>query len=301
MKCLFLYNPESGKGKIKKKLDYIRKQLSKKYDCVDVMETQSGKDLEEKAKLGAENYDAVVFSGGDGTFNHVLQGVGESGVPVGYLPSGTVNDVARSLSIPRSVKGALRVILKGRSEKLDCMLVNGMHYCMYVTAAGAFTSATYLTPQTHKKRFGRMAYAVQALKKNMNFEVFPMRAVCGENTLETHGVLALVMNGRSIAGFPVNKSASMQDGVLELAIIKQVKKPSALQKFAKYFSLLALLLFGVRFHKKDFHFISGKEIEIYTDDTVVWDFDGEEGIRGDVKIEVLPNRVNLFVPKNKKL
>ncbi len=89
---MFLYNPNSGKGKVAKKIDYVRKKLEKKYDVVDIVETTSGADLEAKAREGALNYDVILFSGGDGTFNNVLQGVGESDVTLGYIPSGTVND-----------------------------------------------------------------------------------------------------------------------------------------------------------------------------------------------------------------
>ena len=301
MKCLFLYNPHSGKGRIAKKIAYIEKKLSEKYDEVDIVATQSVTDLETRVREGASRYDVILFSGGDGTFNNVLHGVGEQNVTLGYLPSGTVNDVARSLGIPHSVKGALKVALNGVPQKLDCMRINGSHYAMYVTAAGAFTSATYSTPQTKKKKFGRIAYAIHALKKNMKFEVFPISGTCDGHKFESHGVLVLVMRGRSIAGFPINKEASMEDGTLEIALVKQAKKPNVFQKFGKYFSLASLLLFGVRIKKRDIEFMCGEDIRIDTDENVVWDFDGEEGIRGNVHIELLRKRVTLIVPKNKKI
>ncbi|MDE5548171.1 MAG: hypothetical protein K2J30_04175, partial [Clostridia bacterium] len=104
-----------------------------------------------------------------------------------------------------------------------------------------------------------------------------------------------------VAGFPINKKASMRDGKLEVAVIKQVKKPNARQRLKKYFSLAALMVFGVRVKRKDIEFMSGEELIIRTNRDLVWDFDGEEGICGDVHIEVLRDRVNLFVPKNKKI
>lgn len=301
MKCLFLYNPNSGKGKIAKKLDYIRRKLEEHFEEVTVTQTTSGEDLERRAALGAEEYDVILFSGGDGTFNNVLQGVGERDVKLGYIPSGTVNDVAHSLGIPKKVKRALRLVFDGHTQKIDCMRVNGTHYAMYVAAAGAFTKATYTTPQSKKKKFGRIAYAVQGLKKNMKFEVFPLQIECGGKTVETHGVLILVMNGRRVAGFSVNHKASMQDGILETAVIKQVQKPNVFQRFRKYFSLAALMLFGAHVKRKDIEFLSGDELTIHTNRDLVWDFDGEEGICGDVHIEVMRERVNMFVPKNKKI
>lgn len=300
MNCLFLYNPSSGKGKIAKKAEYIRKRLQKTFERVEVAATTSAEDLEARVREGAEQFDVILFSGGDGTFNHVLQGVGTHEVLLGYIPGGTTNDVARSLGIPRSVKGALRVIEQGCSRRLDCMRVND-RYAMYIAAAGAFTRATYATPQNNKKKLGILAYAFECLKTEMNFKVFPLRINCDGETVETSAVLALVLNGRSVASFPINRSGSMCDGQLELAVIRQAERPGFFRRIGAYFSLASLFLFGVKIKKKDILYLHGRHITIGTDNGVVWDLDGEEGMRGDIAVEVLPQRMRMFVPQNKKI
>ena len=300
MNCLFLYNPSSGKGKIAKKAEYIRKRLQKTFERVEVAATTSAEDLEARVREGAEQFDVILFSGGDGTFNHVLQGVGTHEVLLGYIPGGTTNDVARSLGIPRSVKGALKVIEQGCSRWLDCMRVND-RYAMYIAAAGAFTRATYATPQNIKKKLGILAYAFECLKTEMNFKVFPLRVNCDGETAETSAVLALVLNGRSVASFPINRSGSMCDGQLELAVIRQAERPGFFRRIGAYFSLASLFLFGVKIKKKDILYLHGRHITIGTDNGVVWDLDGEEGMRGDIAVEVLPQRMRMFVPQNKKI
>lgn len=300
MKCLFLYNPNSGKGLIKRKLRFIEKRLKKRYQIVDICATQSADDLEQKVRCNSKAYDAIVFSGGDGTFNNVLRGAAESGVQLGYLPSGTVNDVARSLGIPRNVRGALKVILKGRSEELDCMRI-GDYYAMYIAAAGAFTSATYHTPQNIKRALGALAYAFEAVKHNLKLEVFPLHVTSGGESVQTNAVLVLVLNGRSVAGFPINKSASMRDGMLETVIIKQVRRPNFFQKISALFSVASLFMFGCKIKKKDVICLHGDRVNIQTAESVVWDYDGEEGNCGSVTVEVLPRSVKMFVPKRKKV
>ena len=69
MKCIFIYNPNSGKGKTAKKLTYIVKKLKKRYASVDVYATKAKGDLTRKVAEVAEQYDCIVFSGGDGSFN----------------------------------------------------------------------------------------------------------------------------------------------------------------------------------------------------------------------------------------
>ena len=301
VKCLFLYNPSSGRGKIARKLGYIEKTLKKRYSQVDIHATTSAEDLEEQARRASAEYDAIVFSGGDGTINHVLSAVEGSDVPLGYLPGGTANDVARSLGIPRSVRGALKVITRGRIAGLDCMRINGERYAMYIAAAGAFTSATYETPQSTKRALGWIAYAIHALRKNMKLDVFPMHITCGERTVSTHGVLMFILNGRSVSRFLMNRHASMQDGVLELAIIKQAEKPGFFRKIGAFISIASLMVLGVKVKKRDIEILRGSRVSVETDERVVWDFDGEKGTEGNVLVEVLPRRVAFFVPKKKKI
>ncbi len=300
MRCLFLYHHGSGRGRVGKKLGYIKRRLHRNYDEVDAVQTTSPEELMERVKAGLKAYDAVIFSGGDGTFNDVLQAAEGSTTPLGYLPTGTVNDVARSLDIPRSIKGALDVILSGRTEKLDCMKV-GERRAMYIVAAGAFTSATYNTPQPLKRVMGAAAYAVEAILHNLDFQVFPLKIDCDGKTFESSAVLVFVLNGRSVAGWPINRSASMKDGKLEVVVIRQASRPNLFQKLTKYFSLATLFLFGCRVKKKDIVTLSGKKIKIETENDVVWDFDGEEGVKGSIEVTAERGDVRLFVPRGKKV
>ena len=79
MRCLFLYNPVSGRGKIAKKLGRIVRALERKYGTVDTYATKGRGDMARAAAEAAEKYDALVFSGGDGSFNEVVQGVAGGG------------------------------------------------------------------------------------------------------------------------------------------------------------------------------------------------------------------------------
>ena len=73
MRCLFLYHEGSGRGKAGKKLPYIKRRLKSVYSQVDAVKTTSAEELTARVKAGLSAYDAVIFSGGDGTFNDVLQ------------------------------------------------------------------------------------------------------------------------------------------------------------------------------------------------------------------------------------
>ena len=301
MRCFFVYNPVSGRGKIAKKLDYIVRKLGEKYDTVDVYATQKTGDMERAAREAADKYDAIIFSGGDGSFNEVVQGIGSAEFPpeLGYIPSGTVNDIAHTLGIPKSLRGAVKTVLTGDNVLVDCMKINDRH-AMYVVAAGAFTSASYTTPQTEKKRVGRLAYGIEGIKKNLKFQVFKVKIKCGEKCEETESVFVIVMNGRYVAGTHLNKKGSIADGKLELAVIRQQKDPNVFKKIRALLALAHLFIFGYRVPEKQITRFTGAEFEIEADESVVWNFDGEKGVSGSVKICVLPKKINMIVPKGTK-
>lgn len=303
MKCIFIYNPNSGRGKIEKKLSYIVKRLQTKYDKVDVYITKAKGDLTKKIREVADKYDCVVFSGGDGSFNEVLRGIGDmEKLPLlGYIPGGTANDIAHSLGIARkSVRRAVKVVLKGRKEYLDCMRINGKEYAMYSVSAGAFTSVAYTTPQAAKRALGLLAYGLEGIRRNLPFKVFPVAIEEEGQRTETESVFTLIMNTKCVAGWKMNREASMRDGIMECAVVKQKPKPNLYNKFRAVFALFRLFVFGYRFKEKNLLRFKGEKLRVEVPDDVVWNYDGERGSSGSIDIEVLHRKVPLLVPKNNK-
>ncbi len=303
MNCIFIYNPNSGRGKIVKKLSYIVRRLETGFDRVDVYATRSKGDLTEKIKEIKDKYDCVVFSGGDGTFNEVLRGAADMPSPptFGYIPGGTANDIAHSLGIPRnSLRGALNVILKGRREMLDCLQINKTDYAMYSVSAGAFTSTSYTTPQEAKKALGILAYGLEGVRKNFPLRVYPVRISGEGESLQTECVFTLIMNGKCVAGWKMNKNGSMRDGKAEGAVVCQKSDTDLPGKIHALFSLVRLFVFGYKFPERGVKQFGGQKIRIEVPDDVVWNFDGERGTCGSIEVEVLPGKFPLLVPEKSK-
>lgn len=74
---------------------------------------------------------AVVIGGGDGTFNVAMDALVESGLPLGILPLGTANDLARTLNLPASLPDACAVIAQGGRRRIDLGRVNGKYFDLY--------------------------------------------------------------------------------------------------------------------------------------------------------------------------
>lgn len=301
MKCVFIYNPVGGKGKIARKLDKIVSSLQEKYEQVDVCGTKCAGDMKNIAHDAVGKYDAIIFAGGDGSFNEVVQGIGdfEELPTLGYIPTGTTNDIAHCLKIPRNINKALKCIQDGKVEKIDCMRAND-RYAVYVVATGAFTKTTYSTPQKRKKRLGWLAYGFEGLKHELKFQIFNISCNNGQEEKKTDCVLATFMNSRYVAGFKLNKKADLQDGKIEVAMIKQSPNPNVFRKFGALLAVARLFLFGYKSKMKRLVKMEGNSFDIEAGEDVVWNLDGEKGDVGNLHIEVLPKKLNLIVPRNWK-
>ena len=303
MKCLFLYNPQSGKGKINKYVKFAEKELKEKFEAVDVACSEGPKDMEKKAKEACGKYDYLEFSGGDGSFNEVINGIcREDKKPVlGYIPTGTVNDISRSCGIPRRVRRAIKNVKDGVAKKLDVMCVNGACFAEYEISAGAMTSCSYKAPRQEKIALGKFAYALEILRHNMKLADFPVTVECGGTVYRTNCEFVVFINSRSIASMPVNPKAVLNDGEVELLLIRQVEKPRWYHKFRAFFKILHFFAFGYNGSKNSAHFIKlkGNSFTVKTSADTVWNFDGEEGVRGDISVKVIKECIELIVPERK--
>ena len=105
-RLLFIYNPHAGKELLKPQLSDIIDIFVKAGYEVTAYPTQSYRDAYKKVlKYNANDYDLVVCSGGDGTIDEVVTGMmkRKERTPVGYIPTGTTNDFANSLHIPKGL------------------------------------------------------------------------------------------------------------------------------------------------------------------------------------------------------
>lgn len=231
-------------GRKQKENDKIIARLKEKYEVVDFAETQYRAHLTKIVSDTVSNYDLIVVTGGDGTLNEAVNGLaGKENAPVlGYIPSGTCNDVARSLSIPKNVDKALDIILKGNVFDYDLMKVNE-NYCIYVCGTGIFTSSSYSTNQKSKRKLGKLAYYLNGFKEAICGKTFQLQFESNELNYSGTADLMLLMNSRSVAGFSLNKNADLQDGKVDVCIIHE-KKQKKRVSFANKLRIAKMFLFG---------------------------------------------------------
>ena len=300
MKCIFVYNPESGKGKIKKHRNYILEELAKKYGEVDCVETRHAGDATELARNSIGVYDYFFVSGGDGTINEVVNGLGDAeNAPIlGIIPSGTVNDVAHSLGISKNLKKAVKNLVEGEVFEHDIFKVND-RYGIYVCCTGLFSKTSYDTNRYNKKRLGKLAYFLRGVKELVTTKPTKLELNINGEKIKKHCTMLLIFNSRSTAGFLVNKKAKLDDGVVEVVVFHSHKKSIWLFDILR---AVRFFLFGVNSIKKSknvtYRQASSFQIKL-AEDTVI-NLDGEKSGKGSFDFNVINKGLKILIPKTQK-
>lgn len=296
-KCIFIYNLESGQGKLQRNFNFIIDSLTKKYGEIELLQTTHQNHAFEFLKENGENYNYVFASGGDGTLNEIVNGSSRlSKKPIiGYIPTGTVNDVARSLGISRNIKKAVKVLTDGKVFEHDIFKAND-HYGTYVCCSGLFSISSYKTPRAEKKKFGKISYFRNGCHELLHAKPIHIAFETENEKFNTSSSLVLISNSRSTASFLFNKKAVLDDGKVDVFIFKSHKKLILLSEVNR---VLGSFLFGVNHLKKNKHIIYRQvsNFKITTDDDTPINIDGEKAFDGSFDFEVIQRGLKILIPK----
>lgn len=239
---LIICNPNAMRGKIDEVLPHIKKRLSLRYSKVDSITSQSDDGAEELANKNAGKYDIILSCGGDGTLHQVVNGVMQTEFRplIGILPYGTCNDVARTLKIPFKLDKAIDCVLRLNTTNYDLM-TDGTTFISYSLATGYLTKVSYSAKSNLKKKVGRFAYVLSALKYIFKFNSLPFTITADGERI--HGKFAYIMliNSESVGGFLLNKGENLHNGMFKLVLIKQTKF-----KIGSFFNFLKIFIRGIR-------------------------------------------------------
>lgn len=285
-KAVIIYNPASGKGRFlryKKSIEEIFRQSD--YE-LELYKTVCEKDATQAAiNYANKSYDLIVASGGDGTLHEVINGLMEctNKPELGYIPSGTTNDFAKSVGLPMNPLSAAKTILKGKTMDIDIGQINEVYF-VYVTAFGTFTPISYQTPTKTKAELGYLAYLLNAkteLKKITSYTIKVSVDDDKDQKQKFETLTTLVVNSTSVAGIPkLLPDAKINDGLFDLLLFEVTSK----KKIVNLFSFVIRMLSGFRKQNTEkpkvnhgIRHLIGSKFTIQTAQEVTWNVDGEKG------------------------
>ena len=290
-KMLFVMNPYSGMRRAVRYLADIISMFNRAGFEVITHMTGSQGDAEEVVRRTAAQVDLVVCCGGDGTFNETVSGLLKSGVdvPVGYIPAGSTNDFASSLKLPTNIIQAVQDILDGEPVRYDVGKF-GDRYFSYVASFGAFTKASYMTPQNVKNALGHTAYVLEGINELSQLRKEHVRLEIDGQVVEDDFLFGAISNSTSVGGILTldPKQVDMADGKLEILL---VRAPVDLLEISECIKAVQ----SQKYNCAMITFRSAEKIKVYADPFMPWTLDGErEEGHAHVDVENLHHAIRLI-------
>ena len=235
--CLIIYNPRSGKGKVKEKIDIYEKILKENGYEVDIVGTK-GVGYATEAIAVAEHHDIVFAVGGDGTLNEVVRGnlMREKKLTICPLPSGTCNDVATMLGYSSDPIKNMELVLSAQVRSMDICTINNTPF-VYVVGMGKFMNIPYETKSSDKRKAGYFAYLKDGLKEALDkLRRYRAEIVIDGEKLEGLYSLIMISNSNHIAGFArFHRDVCLNDGEIEVLLCQARTKWQFVKSFLQLF------------------------------------------------------------------
>ncbi len=287
---LLIVNPASRRGQrvSRKAVEAFRKADV----SVKVIETEApGHGASIASRLGAD-YDAVFTLGGDGTAIEVIGALAHTGPPVGILPGGTGNIIARTLGTPGNVGRAVAALLQGEEARIDLgVLGTGQRFAI---GMGVGLDATMIAnaPGPLKRRIGFFAYVIGALKAFAKLEKFTVRLTVDGETIEVRASAVLIANFGAVMNDLITFGDGIRrdDGVLDACIYSPRNVLDAMR-------ILLKMSFKRFTPDPCILYRSGSSFVIETDPPRIGQADGELIGEGPFTVTVEPLAARVLVPR----
>ncbi len=293
-KALLVYNPKSGNSNlILNNFDLITTKLLKKGIILTLYSISRSYDRLIEI-LKNEKYDIVILSGGDGTLSRCLTDMYNENIEfpeIAIFPTGTSNDLARSLNLGEKIEDWINNILNKKSKFVDFGLINGNKIFLSSYAGGLFTKVSYATDKGLKKTFGKTAYYITGIDELKNIKKFDLKMRIDDNEeISEKAILYMILNGKNVGGFDeLLQNANVDDGIMDILIVKNIENPLEISK------ILFDLFNGQLVNNENVRTLQAKKcvIEEVSEEIGV-SIDGEEGKNEKVEIEFIRDKLKIF-------
>jgi diacylglycerol kinase (ATP) len=288
---VFIVNPKAGiTPKSKTVIELLAGNVIPSSRFIpEVVFTQRAGHATELAKEAlARGADIVVASGGDGTINEVACAMVNTGIPMGILPAGSGNGLARSLGISLSYALALRTIIRGNTKLMDVAIANDT---LYTSIAGVGFDAHVAQKFAESYLRGMFSYLKIILNEFRAYKPLTYKLTIDGVSMEKQALVIVFANGNQF-GFNtrIAPDAKVDDGFLDVCVMKKMPVSQLL-------NVGYHMMRGTPVKTGYTEYFKGKEITIETSSDPLMNIDGEPKImQSPVKISIQPLALNVIVP-----
>jgi diacylglycerol kinase (ATP) len=286
-KTLFVINPVSG-GKTKTDWESaIRNHFGSISDSFDFF-ILTGKHDEISVAHWIENVapTKVVAVGGDGTVSLVAKQLLGKNLPLGILPAGSANGMARELGLPLGVDDSLNVISRGQIRDVDVIRINEKYYCLHLSDIGL--NALLIKHFEEGKIRGKLGYATKVLKTLWTKSQMELDIKTKDHEVRVQALMVVLANATKYGtGAVINPEGNMYDGRFEVVVMKRLALSELLKMWFK----------PQPFNPEKIKSYPATSVTITSKRRVHFQVDGEYlGKVNKVTATILPGQLKLIVP-----
>lgn len=288
MPLALLVNPHSAGGKTLKLLPRVEAALDAGRAEFRVQRTKGLEHGVEQALLAIEGNEVPVVMSGDGLLGAVGGAMAGSETPLGVIPGGRGNDLARVLEIPDDPEGAVAVLLAGQSRRIDVGEANGKRF-LGIVSVGFDSEANRRANQTHFLR-GGLVYAYAALRTLASWKPARFTIRVDEERIRLSGYSISVANNKAFGGgMYIAPNAELDDGAFDIVAVGEVGKLRFVANLPKVFQ-------GTHIDEEQVQVFRAQHLELSASRPFPVYADGEHLTDLPASLRVLPRALGVLVP-----
>lgn len=220
------------------------------------------------ASASGQGYDLVVAVGGDGTVNEVAKGLVGKRTPMGIIPVGSGNGLARELGISMNMKKSAQTLIGGKDLQIDVCRLNDQHF-LCTGGIGFDAQIAFLMSKTTSRGF--LKYIQLVIRESLSYKPLPVRMTIDGKTIEKLVFLVTFANASQFGNNAfIAPGASMTDGLIDVVVVNRFPKI--------WMPVFAVALFTRLVPRLPFvECYRAEKISVDVADTPFFHFDGEPG------------------------
>ncbi|MFN6945947.1 MAG: diacylglycerol/lipid kinase family protein [Cytophagaceae bacterium] len=288
-KFLFVLNPIAG-GRRKDDVPAMLDEFCKEHNILyNIIKTTGKEDhLRIEEQILQNKYDAVVAIGGDGTVNLVGNVLLGKNIPLGILPLGSANGLAKDLNIPQELPDALNVLPRFRPKFIDTLKINGYN-AFHLSDLGFNARVIHRFAKGLLR--GKLSYIWYGIQEFFTFTPFNYTILTPISRYEGDAFMMIISNASKFGtNVAINPLGDIRDGYFEISIVKPFPK---LHSFHIMYYLLSDKIHRSKYYKV----IRCKHAVIFNKDNESFHIDGEPWLPVEkIEIDIHPKGLKVLLP-----
>jgi len=287
---VLIVNPHSAGGRALKLLPQVEAYLDARRVDFRVVRTSSLEHGVEQALVAVEAGEVPVVLSGDGLLGAIGGAVAESDTPLGIVPGGRGNDLARVLGIASDPEEAIATVLAGHSRQIDVGEANGKRF-LGIASIGFDSEANRVANETSWLR-GNLVYAYAALRVLARWNPAGFTIAVDDSRTRVSGYSVVVANNRAYGGgMFIAPKAELDDGEFDIVTVGEVGKLRFLANLPKVFK-------GTHVDEDEVRVFRAPHLELSASKPFPVYADGEHLTDTPVSLRVLPRALSVLVPQD---